>query len=119
MEKDKEHNKNISRRQFMGKAAAITAFMIVPRYVLGGKGYVAPSDMINLGFIGTGKQSGGLRNNFLKTGQAQIVAACDVYESKLKDFTDKANSFYAEKAGQQKFEGCKSYGDFRKVLARP
>ncbi|MDB5260984.1 MAG: ycjS [Adhaeribacter sp.] len=119
MGKDDHMKNGISRRQFIGKAAAITAFMIVPRYVLGGKGYVAPSDMINLGFIGTGRQSGGLRNNFLNSGQAQIVAACDVYGSKLKDFTEKANKFYAEKAGQQQYLGCKPYEDFREVLARP
>jgi len=117
MEKDYKPD-NISRRQFIGKAAAITAFMIVPRYVLG-KGYVAPSDKINLGFIGTGRQSGGLRSNFLNSGEAQIIAACDVYQSKLTDFTQKVNKYYADKAGQVKYESCKPYADFREVYARP
>jgi predicted dehydrogenase len=118
MQKEEKTAAGLSRRQFIGKAAALTAFMIVPRYVLGGPGFTAPSDMINLGFIGTGRQSGGLRGNFLKTGQAQIVAACDVYAAKVDSFAQQVNKFYAAKAGQQQYAGCKTYEDFREVLNR-
>jgi predicted dehydrogenase len=118
MEKEKHSPAGLSRRKFIGKAAALTAFMIVPRYVLGGPGYIAPSDMINLAFIGTGRQGGGLRNNFLKTGEVQIVAACDVYGAKLKDFTDKVHQFYASKTDQPNYQGCQAYTDFREVLDR-
>lgn len=48
-------SKELSRRNFIGKVGAATAgFMIVPRNVLGGKGYKAPSDMINVAGIGIG-----------------------------------------------------------------
>ena len=58
---ENKHNpatKHSSRRSFVknGFRAAV-AFTIVPRFVLGGKGYLPPSDRINLVFIGTGKQS--------------------------------------------------------------
>ena len=57
-----KHN-NLSRRQFLGTMAATTAFTIVPRSVLGGPGYQAPSDMVNLAGIGVGAQGGGdIRN---------------------------------------------------------
>ena len=47
--------KDLSRRNFIGKVGAATAgFVIVPRNVLGGKGYKAPSDMINVAGIGIG-----------------------------------------------------------------
>ena len=118
MEKDKKKVGNLSRREFIGKASAISAFFIVPRYVLGGPGYVAPSDMINLGFIGTGKQSGGLRDNFLKSGEAQVVAACDVYAPKLEHFRQQVEAFYAKKANQSSFSGCTPYQDFRELLNR-
>jgi len=36
--------KKINRRQFVGTTAAAAAFTIVPRHVLGGLNYVAPSD---------------------------------------------------------------------------
>ena len=48
-----------TRREFLGTAAAMTAFTIIPRSVLGGVGYTAPSDMVNLAAIGVGNQGGG------------------------------------------------------------
>lgn len=39
---------NFTRREFLGTVAAAAAFTIVPRSVLGGPGYTAPSDMVNL-----------------------------------------------------------------------
>ena len=42
-------NKNISRRKFLGStAAAVSAFTIVPRHVLGGAGYTPPSEKLNI-----------------------------------------------------------------------
>ena len=53
-------SKKINRREFLGSAAAASvAFTVVPRHVLGGPGYVAPSDKLTLGYIGCGTQ--GLR----------------------------------------------------------
>ena len=54
---------NFSRREFLGTMAATAAFTIVPRSVLGGPGYTAPSDMVNLAGVGIGAQGGGdIRN---------------------------------------------------------
>jgi len=66
-----------NRRQFLGSAAAAAAFSIVPRHVLGGPGFVAPSDKINLAYIGTGTQ--GLREMpvLLASPDIQITAVCD------------------------------------------
>ena len=56
----KSTGKSLSRRNFLGTTAALTAGLtIVPRYVLGGTGYTAPSDMINVAGIGVGSQGGG------------------------------------------------------------
>ncbi len=53
-------SKNLSRRSFLGTtAAAAAAFTIIPRYVMGGVGYTAPSDLINVAGIGVGSQGGG------------------------------------------------------------
>ena len=71
-------NKTIpsSRRQFLRTAAtAAAAFTIVPRHVLGGKGYQAPSDTVNVAAIG----AGGKANGSIKAMESQnIVALCDV-----------------------------------------
>jgi len=68
---------NDNRRQFLGKAAAAAAFTIVPRHVLGGPAYVAPSDQINLAYVGTGTQ--GLREMpyFLASPDIRVTAVCD------------------------------------------
>jgi predicted dehydrogenase len=55
----KSTGKGLSRRDFIGKTAAATAaFTIVPRHVLGGPGFTAPSDMVNVAGIGLGNQGG-------------------------------------------------------------
>jgi predicted dehydrogenase len=51
---------NFTRRKFIGTTtAAAAAFTIVPRNVMGGKGYTAPSDTVNVAGIGIGSQGGG------------------------------------------------------------
>ncbi len=70
--------KSINRREFIGTtAAASLAFTIVPRYVIGGPGYVAPSDKLTLAYIGCGTQ--GLREmtELIANPKLQIVAVCD------------------------------------------
>ena len=51
--------------------------MVVPRHVLGGPGFVPPSEKINLGYIGCGTQ--GLREllPFLSMPEVEVVAVCD------------------------------------------
>jgi hypothetical protein len=46
----------ITRREFVGTTAAATAFTIVPSHVLGGSRHVAPSDKLNIAYIGCGTQ---------------------------------------------------------------
>ena len=44
-----------NRRRFLKQATAATAgFMIVPRHVLGGTGFIAPSDQLTKAIIGVG-----------------------------------------------------------------
>ena len=65
------------RRKFLGTAAGVAAFTILPRRVLGGPGYVAPSDKVTLAHIGVGTE--GLREMLplLSVPELQIVAVCD------------------------------------------
>ncbi|MEQ9221325.1 MAG: Gfo/Idh/MocA family oxidoreductase [Cyclobacteriaceae bacterium] len=114
----KSNNKN-SRRKFIQQSSlAMASFTIVPRYVLGGTNITPPSDKINIGFIGTGKQSGGLASNFLKIDEIQVVAASDVFESKVDAFQKKVNDHYAEAAGTVKYKGCDTYENYKKLLKR-
>ena len=69
--------KNINRRKFLGAAATTFAFTVVPRHVLGGPKYVAPSDKITLANIGCGTQ--GLKEmlGLLPNPDIQFVSVCD------------------------------------------
>ena len=58
--------------------AAATAFTIVPRHVLGGAGFVAPSEKITLACIGFGTQAIREIGGILASPDVQIVAVCDV-----------------------------------------
>jgi predicted dehydrogenase len=68
----------VSRRTFLGQSAATAiGFAIVPRCVLGGAGYVPPSDKVNIAFIGVGSQGQRVMLHFLKEPDVQGVAVCD------------------------------------------
>jgi hypothetical protein len=71
--------RGLSRRNFMltGGIAA-TTFAIVPRPVLGGAGFVAPSEKITLACIGFGTQAIREIGGILARPDVQIVAVCDV-----------------------------------------
>jgi hypothetical protein len=73
-----EKNPGMNRRKFVSLTATTAlGFSIVPRHVLGGKGYIAPSDKITLAYIGMGTQ--GIREllPLLTVPEIQVVAVCD------------------------------------------
>lgn len=69
--------KKINRRRFIAQTSTAAAFTIVPRHVLGGGTYVAPSDKINLAYIGCGTQ--GLREmtQLIQNPHVFISSVCD------------------------------------------
>src|SRR5262249_37044726 len=72
-------SQGLSRRRLMTTAgAAATAFTIVPRHVLGGAGFVAPSEKITLACIGFGTQAIREIGGILASPDVQVVAVCDV-----------------------------------------
>ncbi len=73
--------KGLTRRKFLGQSTAAMAFSIVPRHVLGGPGFVPPSDKVNIAFIGVGSQGLRVMLHFLKEPDVQGVAVCDVNKS--------------------------------------
>ncbi len=68
----------MSRRKFVaGTAGTAAGAMIVPRHVLGGVGFTAPSDTVNFALIGCGGQ-GKTDSGELVAGGQNLVALCDV-----------------------------------------
>jgi predicted dehydrogenase len=72
-------SRGLSRRRFMlSSGAAAGVFAIVPRHVLGGPGFVAPSEKLTLACIGFGTQAVREIGGILSRPDVQIVAVCDV-----------------------------------------
>jgi predicted dehydrogenase len=92
-----------SRRAFVGAASGLAVgFSVIPRGVLGGAGYVAPSERINVAGIGAGGMGGGDIATVSRLS-ANIVALCDVDEVRA------AGSF-------RDFPRARRYKDFRVML---
>ena len=95
--------KTINRKKFIRlTSAAVSSFMIVPRHVLGGRGFQAPSDTLNIAAIGIGGQ-GAADLEFLAT--ENIVALCDV------DQEYAAETF-------KRYPKAKKYRDYRVMLEK-
>ncbi len=115
---------SMNRRNFVGKAAtALAGITILPRYVLGGtrpdgSRYIAPSDIISLGFIGTGKQGKGLINSFLGTNESRIVAISEVYKAKAQLALERIKTNYEKNPQLGTYSEVPVYTDFRELLAR-
>jgi len=67
-----------SRRSFVKKGAIASSIFIVPRHVLGGIGYTAPSDQLNLAAIGAGGKGASDIYNASVKGRERVAALCDV-----------------------------------------
>ncbi len=94
--------------------------MIVPRHVLGGPGYTAPSDMLNVGIVGAGGMGA---ENAQELGSEHIAAVCDV---DLALVSKKADERAVDGEGKprekgvrwrEQFAAARHYQDFREMLA--
>ncbi len=82
MKKNEMSKPGLSRRLFIRRTAtAVAAFNLVPRHVLGGPKFVAPSEKINLAIIGCGGQGRTNVRALFSHADAQIIAVADPIES--------------------------------------
>jgi predicted dehydrogenase len=104
--------KVISRRQFVGGVAAASGVLIVPRHVLGGPGYQAPSDTVHVAGVG---YTWGMGSNNLRALRTQnIVALCDCDES---EGAMKAQA-RAKEPIPTLFPNAAKYKDWRQMLEK-
>jgi len=112
----------ITRRHFLaGTTGAALSAMIVPRHVLGGTGYNAPSDTVNFAVIGCGGQ-GKTDAIELITGGQNLVALADVdfgFVDREVALRTKGNDGKPNEPMlklQEAYSKPKRYADFRKML---
>ncbi|MCM1449374.1 MAG: Gfo/Idh/MocA family oxidoreductase [Clostridiales bacterium] len=99
-----------NRRNFLKTAGALALFSIVPRKVLGGQGYVAPSDQLTKGIIGTGG-IGRSSYHFTSNDACRLVAVCDCDKSHLQNGLDQGR----DKLGLE----LKGYDNYRDLINDP
>ena len=62
-----------SRRRFIKTGIAASSIMIVPRNVLGGNGYISPSDQLNIAAIGSGGKGASDISNASVRGEKELL----------------------------------------------
>jgi predicted dehydrogenase len=119
-----------SRRRFLGGCAALSAAAVVPRYVLGGAGFTAPSEILNLAVIGTGGRGKQLASEMMRHPDARVIAIADPNErADYERFYYKKTAGrlvvhemieagYAQKKAKGEYAGCKEYADYRRMLEK-
>ena len=117
-----------TRREFIAKtSAAAAAFTILPRHVLGGPQFVAPSDKVNVALIGAGGQGRTNARALFQEEDCQIIALADPAEE-----WDLSKWYYRGKSGRGPVKAevekhyaaktpnhtCAVYEDFRVMLEK-
>src|SRR5690554_1563686 len=106
MKNKKPSKTSDSRRDFLKTAAVTSAgFMIVPRHVVGGPGFTAPSDKLNVAGIGAGGKGRSDLSSFVKGGNVNVVALVDVDDDRA------ANT-------RKDYPKAKYYNDYREMLEK-
>jgi len=105
MSKEAKPRNGTTRRTFLRRGAATTVAvavpLIIPSHVLGAPGRPGANDRIGLGFIGVGRQGGGLMG---ARGANPIVAVADVNLPRAQQ--------------RAKAHNATAYQDYRKLLER-
>jgi len=93
-----------SRRSFLKNSlGAVAAFTIVPRHVLGGKNFIAPSDQLTKAVIGVG----GMGKGHFQYAGTRVVAICDVDSNHIKESLEMLP------------KGVKTFTDYRELIQLP
>lgn len=95
-----------SRRDFIKKGLTMAAgFYILPRHVLGGKGFTAPSDKLTVASIGVGGKGDQDVREIFNSGKADIAFLCDVDDRQAV-------------ASRKRFPKAKYYKDYRQMIEK-
>lgn len=110
-------SKGPSRRKFLQQSVlAAAALTLIPRNVLGGRGFIAAGDRINLGFIGTGRLARWYFEHFTNLPGVHLLAASDVDARKLKKFKELVDGYYTRTTSNPSYSDCRTFGDYHEML---
>ncbi len=122
----------LNRRKFiqLSATAGVTTIAvptIISACARGKNGFVAPSDRINVAFIGSGNQAMNDIRDFITDKRVQITGVCDVNKQSTgywggvvggRDIgINLVNTYYSKLYGR-KYKSCDEFEDFREVIAQ-
>jgi hypothetical protein len=127
------HSNLLSRRQFLRRSSialgtACSIPTLIPASAFARNGATAPSERVNMGFIGLGGQGSGhllgggwtyVPGGYMARDDVQVLAVCDVRKDRRDRAQARCNEIYADKRSDACYKGVLAYNDFREVLARP
>ena len=103
----KKPNSYSSRRSFLIKSVTASSFFIVPRFVLGGNGYTAPSDKLSIASIGCGGKGSSDITHASVNGRENVIALCDIHPTGDHGVVNI----------RKRFPKARFYTDFRELLS--
>jgi predicted dehydrogenase len=113
-------SEDLTRRDFVSNSSKLAmGAMIVPRHVIGGVGYQAPSDTLNIAIVGAGGMGG---ENAQEFGTENIVAVCDIdhrlVANKVEERSTDGNGDPREQGvrWKEQYTNAKKYTHFRTML---
>jgi hypothetical protein len=127
------HNASfLNRRRFLSRSlsmagVALAVPSLIPISALGRNGAMSPNERITMGFIGVGGQGGGhllggawtyVPGGYSARKDVQVLAVCDIWKNRRENAAQRVNQLYAQRFGQEKYQSCEAYADFRQVLDR-
>jgi predicted dehydrogenase len=120
--------RKFSRRRMLQSAAAALPTIITAASL--GRERPAPSDRINVGFVGFGARGQQVLKDFLPLADCQVVAICDVQKLHYRELNPGKGPAFGRDAGKQMveshyaaktsgaFSGCATYSDFRELCGQ-
>lgn len=119
---ENSNSRTISRREFLDKSVRATLLSsmaiggfptIIPASAIGKN---PPSDRINIGWIGAGRQGRGDVGGALMFDSAVLVSVSDVDSMRMALGKKMIEDYYARKTGNSGYSGVKTHGDYREML---
>ncbi|MBE3084904.1 MAG: Gfo/Idh/MocA family oxidoreductase [Bacteroidetes bacterium] len=118
----KKEIKTISRRKFLDTSIKATLLSsvafggfptIVPSSVFGKN---APSEKINIGWIGCGRQGRGDLSATIRYNTAMVVSVADVDSNRAALGKQLIENYYTKQTGNKDYVNVKTYGDYKELL---
>ena len=118
----KSNKQTVTRRKFINRSVKAALFSsvalkgiptIIPASVIGKN---PPSDRINIGWIGNGRQGSGDISATMQFDTAMIVAVSDVDSRRMELGKQRIERYYSQKTGNSNYVNVRMYGDYKDLL---